>query len=93
MNDPQWSDARRAVRLAANRLAEAAPALTAGSADALHTGLASRTNVLRQAALAAWHAGVPAELTADDGQLSLATVQQWIAEDDLSRHTPPRQAG
>ncbi|MGW1108537.1 hypothetical protein [Streptomyces sp. NPDC002540] len=80
MNDPQLSRARRAVRLAADRLAEEAPALTAGSADALHTGLTSRTNVLRQAVLAAWHAGVPTELIADDGQLSLATVQQWIAE-------------
>lgn len=55
MTDPQLPEVRRAVRQAANRLAQDAPALTAGS-GALRAGLAVRVAALRRAALTAWGA-------------------------------------
>ncbi|MFE9558808.1 hypothetical protein ACFYOD_35795 [Streptomyces sp. NPDC006703] len=73
---------RRAVRLAARHLTEEAPDLTAGSADALRVGLASRATTLRQAALAAWRSGIPPEVIAEDSRLPLATVLPWIDTDE-----------
>ncbi|MFD4633110.1 hypothetical protein ACFVYR_26955 [Streptomyces sp. NPDC058284] len=70
---------RSAVRLAARRLAEEAPALLAASAGALRAGLAVRAAALRRAALAAWRAGVPPQVIAEDSRLTEGTVRQWIA--------------
>ncbi|MCB5910032.1 hypothetical protein [Streptomyces pinistramenti] len=79
MNDQDLRPERRAVRLAARRLADETPALTAASADALRAGLAARVDTLRQAALAASHAGVPPLVIAHDSHLPAKTVREWIA--------------
>ncbi|WP_405969240.1 hypothetical protein OG496_01755 [Streptomyces sp. NBC_00988] len=70
---------RRAVRLAARRLTDKAPALVAGSAGALRAGLAARAASLRRATLTAWHAGIPPQVIAADARLSPGTVRRWIA--------------
>ncbi|MFD9284392.1 hypothetical protein ACFWD7_45415, partial [Streptomyces mirabilis] len=72
---------RRAVRLAARRLAAEAPALTAASADVLRAGLAVRAAALHRAALAAGRAGVPPQVIAGDSRLTEGTVRRWIAAD------------
>jgi hypothetical protein len=72
---------RRAVRLAARRLAAEVPALTAASADVLRAGLAARAATLHRAALAAWRAGVPPQVIAGDSWLTEGTVRRWIAAD------------
>ncbi|MER5342907.1 helix-turn-helix domain-containing protein [Streptomyces mirabilis] len=72
---------RRAVRLAARRLAAEAPALTAASADVLRAGLAVRAAGLHRAALAAGCAGVPPQVMAGDSRLMEGTVRRWIAAD------------
>lgn len=76
---------RRAVRLAAQRLAEEAPALVAASADALRAGPAARAATLRRAALAAWRAGVPLQVIALDSRMPQATVRRWMAADGSRR--------
>jgi hypothetical protein len=76
---------RRAVRLAARRLTEEAPALLAASAGALRAGLAVRTAALHRATLAAWRAGVPSQVIAADSRLTEGTVRRWIAADDNCR--------
>ncbi|MER6526989.1 hypothetical protein [Streptomyces sp. NPDC001508] len=78
MNDLDTQSARRTVRRAARRLAEDAPKLVVGSADAYRTGLATRAADLRRAVLAAWLTGVPEHVIAADGGLSSAVVHEWI---------------
>ncbi|MFJ8313357.1 MULTISPECIES: hypothetical protein [unclassified Streptomyces] len=73
---------RRAVRLAARRLAEEAPDLITASADALRAGLAARADTLLQAALAAWRAGIPPQVIAEDSRLSSDIVLRWIEAED-----------
>ncbi|MGW3953197.1 hypothetical protein ACWEKM_20285 [Streptomyces sp. NPDC004752] len=84
MNDLDTLSARHTVRRAARRLAEDAPKLVVGSADAYRAGLATRAAELRRAVLAAWLTGVPEHVIAADGGLSLAVVHAWI-----SAETPP----
>jgi len=79
MSDPDTQLARRTVREAARQLAEDAPKLAAGSADAYRLGLATRTADLRRAALDAWLLGIPEEVIAADGRLPGAVVHRWIA--------------
>ncbi|MEU1305935.1 hypothetical protein [Streptomyces shenzhenensis] len=79
MNDLDTLSARRTVRRAARRLAEDAPKLAVGSADAYRTGLATRAAELRRAVLAAWLTGVPEHVIAADGGLSPAVVHAWIS--------------
>jgi hypothetical protein len=78
MNDLDTLHARSAVRRATQRLAEDAPTLAAGSADAFRAGLAARAAVLREAALAASRNGIPERVIADDGRLPVAVVHEWI---------------
>ncbi|MFD9822362.1 hypothetical protein [Streptomyces violascens] len=80
-HDRDLPEERRAVRLAARRLAEEAPELVAASADALRAGLAARADTLREAALAAWHAGISPQVIAEDSQLPSAIVLRWIDAD------------
>ena len=79
MSAPDTQQARRTVREAARQLAEDAPKLAAGSADAYRLGLATRTADLRRAALDAWLVGIPEEVIAADGRLPEAVVHRWIA--------------
>ncbi|MGW1159858.1 hypothetical protein ACWD5Q_26045 [Streptomyces sp. NPDC002513] len=79
MNDLDIRSARHAVRQAARRLAEDAPELAAGSADALRAGLASRAAGLRRAAVDAWRSGIPEHVIAADGHLPESVVQRWIS--------------
>ncbi|MFK0297349.1 hypothetical protein ACIQU6_43730 [Streptomyces sp. NPDC090442] len=78
MKDTLLPAVRVAVCQAADRLDTDAVALTAGSAQALDVGLNTRVQDLRQAAVAAWRAGVPAALIARDARLDLATISGWI---------------
>nr|WTB29695.1 hypothetical protein OG781_09480 [Streptomyces sp. NBC_00830] len=79
MTDPQLSEVRRAVRQAANRLAQDAPALTAASADALRAGLAIRVAALRRAVVTAWRAGIPPRVIADDGRKGALLPHEWVS--------------
>lgn len=79
MTDLAILRARRAVRRAAQRLAEDAPKLVAGSAGAFRAGLAARVADLRRTALAAWRAGIPEHVIAADGRVPVTVVHQWIA--------------
>lgn len=79
LTPPKRPTERRAVRLAARRLTDKAPALVAGSAGALRAGLAARAASLRRATLAAWPAGIPLQVIAADARLSPGTVRRWIA--------------
>lgn len=81
MNDRDLTVERRAVRLAARRLADETPTLATASAGALRAGLVSRVTTLRRSALAAWRVGVPPGVIAEDCRLAPATVLRWIAAD------------
>ncbi|MFF2807265.1 hypothetical protein ACFVT2_08770 [Streptomyces sp. NPDC058000] len=76
-DDPRLPPVRRAVRQAAHRLAEDAPALTSAGAETLRTGLAARADALRQAVLAAHRAGMRHQDIAHDADLDLATIDEW----------------
>ncbi|MGW3497016.1 hypothetical protein [Streptomyces sp. NPDC001020] len=85
MNDQLREEARRAVRQAAQRLTEDAAALTAASAEAHEIGLATRTEDLRRAVLAAWSAGVARGDLARDAGVEADVIDDWIGPD-----VPPR---
>ncbi|MGD3107747.1 hypothetical protein [Streptomyces sp. YGL11-2] len=76
-DDPRLPPVRRAVRQAAHRLAEDAPALTSAGAETLRAGLAARADALRQAVLAAHRAGMRHQDIAHDAHLDLATIDTW----------------
>lgn len=67
---------RREVRKAAQRLTERPPHV---SADAVLSDLDACIASLHQAAVDAWRTGIPLQDIAQDAQLSVNTVQQWIA--------------
>ncbi|MFH8477031.1 hypothetical protein [Streptomyces sp. NPDC018000] len=72
-------DLRRAVREAARRLRVDTPRLTSGSAEAYQAGLDVRLDDLREAILTAWGRGVPVSDIAADAELTVSTVDEWIA--------------
>ncbi|MCE4948390.1 hypothetical protein LVX13_35600 [Streptomyces albulus] len=78
-DDPHLPPVRRAVRQAARRLADDAPALTSAGAETLHAGLAARADALRQAVLVAHRAGMRHGDIAHDAHLDLATIDEWTA--------------
>ncbi|GAB2735207.1 hypothetical protein [Kitasatospora kifunensis] len=49
------------------------------------SGLAARTQDLRQAVFAAWQSGVACEVSAADTGLDTSTVERWVALADLRR--------
>ncbi|MGW0206345.1 hypothetical protein ACWDZ8_11175 [Streptomyces sp. NPDC003233] len=78
------------MRHAARQLAEDAPKLTVGSADAYRAGLATRAADLRRAALAAWITGIPEDIIAADGRLPVAVVHRWVAGSFSPGHSGDR---
>ncbi|MBV9023736.1 MAG: hypothetical protein JO362_08055 [Streptomycetaceae bacterium] len=71
-------EARWAVRQAAQRLTGEAPALTAGCAEALQAGLATRAAELKEAVVAAWRTGARPEDLAEDARMDLDAVRAWL---------------
>ncbi|MFE5868879.1 hypothetical protein ACFQ6V_09515 [Streptomyces roseifaciens] len=78
-DDVRLLPARRAVREAAHRLADDAPALTSAGAEPLRAGLEARANALHQAVLDAYRAGIGREDIARDALLDLSVVDEWTA--------------
>ncbi|WP_229841654.1 hypothetical protein [Streptomyces brasiliensis] len=52
--------------------------MTAGSAEALEAGLATRAADLKEAVVTAWHVGAQPEDLAEDAEMDLDTIAAWL---------------